>query len=75
MLDMDLSKMLKNGVNRYELAAATAKRARQIVDEKKEAKEIFTEKPVSLAIEEYKEGKWTVEVDKTLEGRVEVNPE
>ena len=33
MLNVDLHKMLEGGISRYELVAATAKRARQIVDE------------------------------------------
>ena len=33
MLNVDLHDMLKGGISRYELVAATAKRARQIVDE------------------------------------------
>ena len=39
MLSVDIQKLLKNGESRYELVAATAKRARMIVDEVVKAKE------------------------------------
>lgn len=62
MLNVNLQKLLKNNMSRYELVAATAKRARMIVDEAAASKEkiIITEKPVSLAVNELEDGIWGV---------------
>ena len=59
MVNPDLRELLKNNKRRYSLVMATAKRARQIVDEANESKEIIIEKPVSIAIDELLSGKLT----------------
>lgn len=60
MFNPDLSKILKNGVNRYSLVRATAKRAREISQEADKKKIIMTEKPVSVALEEILSGKYVI---------------
>lgn len=71
MLDIDIQEMVKGGISRYELVAATAKRARQIVDKAQENHDIIIEKPVSIAVKEYKEGMWTIIPDENVEGRAD----
>ena len=63
MLNVDLQKLLKGDISRYELVAATAKRARMIVDEAEKNKTIIVEKPVSIAVEELQNGTWSICVD------------
>ncbi|HZJ78590.1 MAG TPA: DNA-directed RNA polymerase subunit omega [Clostridia bacterium] len=60
MINNDLRKVLKGHVSRYSLVTATAKRARIIAEEAEENGIIITEKPVSLAIEEILDGKFTI---------------
>lgn len=76
MLSVDIQKLLKDGESRYELVAATAKRARMIVDDiqnkNKNTIKVFekssdksdkvqsVEKPVSIAVKEFEEGKWSI---------------
>lgn len=60
MLNVDLQKLLKGDISRYELVAATAKRARMIVDEAEKNKTIIVEKPVSIAVEELQNGTWSI---------------
>lgn len=55
MLNPNLDKILE-GQSRYSLVIATAKRAREISDESLEKGEIITEKPVSLALDEFIQG-------------------
>ena len=50
MLNQDLSKVLTGHISRYSLVTATAKRAREISNKNLEDKNITTEKPVSLAL-------------------------
>lgn len=61
MINIDLKPLLKNGISRYSLVVAVAKRSRQISDAAKEREEILVEKPVSLAVDELLEGKYTIE--------------
>lgn len=63
MLNVDIQKLLKDGISRYELVSATAKRARMIVDEAKQNKEIIIEKPVSIAVAELQEDAWSISKD------------
>ncbi len=63
MLNVDIQKLMKEGTSRYELVSATAKRARMIVDEARNNKEIIIEKPVSIAVEELQEGTWSIRKD------------
>ena len=60
MINPDLRKVLKNHLSRYSLVTATAKRARAISEEAEENKELLTEKPVSLAIEEIINGDYVI---------------
>lgn len=60
MFNPDLQGVLKNHLSRYSLVVATAKRAREIADEAEENKEIITEKPVSMALEQILDGEYTV---------------
>ncbi len=56
MFNPDLRGVLTNHLSRYSLVTATAKRAREISEEAEENKQIITEKPVSLALEEILSG-------------------
>ena len=60
MFNPDLRGVLKNHLSRYSLVTATAKRAREIAEEAEENKEIITEKPVSLALEEILNGDFVI---------------
>lgn len=60
MFNPDLRGVLKNHLSRYSLVTATAKRAREIAENAEENKEIMTEKPVSVALEEILDGKFTI---------------
>lgn len=60
MFNPDLRGVLKNHLSRYSLVTATAKRAREIAETAEENKEIMTEKPVSVALEEILDGKYTI---------------
>lgn len=60
MFNPDLRGVLKNHLSRYSLVTATAKRAREIAETAEENKEIITEKPVSLALEEILNGDYVI---------------
>lgn len=60
MLNQDLSKVLSGHISRYSLVTATAKRARAIADKNLEDKNITTEKPVSVALNEILEDKYRI---------------
>ena len=60
MLNVDLQKLMKGKISRYELVSATAKRARMIVDDAVDNKSIIIEKPVSIAVKELEDGVWDV---------------
>lgn len=47
---------LKGNNSRYAVVVGVAKRARQIADEAEANKEIIIEKPVSLAIQDFRNG-------------------
>ncbi len=51
---------LKGHHSRYAVAIGIAKRARDIVDQAKEKSEILLEKPVSMAIEDFKSGDYKI---------------
>ncbi len=51
---------LKGENSRYAMVVAVAKRARDIADQAIEQGEIIIEKPVSLAIEDFKSGEYKV---------------
>lgn len=60
MFNPDLRGVLKDHLSRYSLVTATAKRAREISEEAEANKEIITEKPVSLALEEILAGQFKI---------------
>ena len=64
MINIDLKPMLKGGISRYSLCVAVAKRSRQINDEALERKEkekiLLEEKPVSLAVEDIRSGRYVI---------------
>ncbi len=60
MLNQDLSKVLTGHISRYSLVTATAKRAREISNKNLEDKNITTEKPVSLALEDLLEDRYRI---------------
>lgn len=47
---------LKGENSRYAVVIGVAKRARQLAEEAEENKEILVEKPVSLAIDDFRKG-------------------
>ena len=60
MLNPNLDAIL-DGKARYSLVIATAKRAREISDEALEKGDIITEKPVTLALDEFIQGQRVIE--------------
>ena len=60
MFNPDLRGVLKDHLSRYSLVTATSKRAREISEEAEANKEIITEKPVSLALEEILSGQFKI---------------
>ena len=60
MLNVDLQKLMKGGISRYELVSATAKRARMIVDESLSEGIVVEEKPVSIAVGELSVDDWSI---------------
>ena len=52
--------MLKNRTTRYSLVIAVAKRAREISAEIEESERIVDEKPVLMAIEDFKNHKYSI---------------
>ncbi len=60
MLNPDLRGVLQNHLSRYSLVIATAKRARIIAENAEQSREIMTEKPVSIAIEEIIRGDYVI---------------
>lgn len=61
MMNPDLRLLLKGNISRYSLVTATAKRAREIVNDAKDNNEIIEEKPISLAIDELLDGEFSIE--------------
>ena len=60
MINSNLDAILE-GNSRYSLVIATAKRAREISDEALEKGDIITEKPVTLALDEFIQGQREIE--------------
>ncbi len=54
---------LKGENSRYAVVIGVAKRARRIAEEAEENKEILIEKPVSLAINDFRNGDCSIIVD------------
>lgn len=61
MLNPDLRNVLTGKTSRYSLVIATAKRAREISEVAEEKGEIIVEKPVTLAVNEFIDGKYIIE--------------
>ncbi|MBE6782423.1 MAG: DNA-directed RNA polymerase subunit omega [Ruminococcaceae bacterium] len=61
MLNPDLRNVLTGKTSRYSLVLATAKRAREIAEDAEEKGEIIVEKPVTLAVNEFIDGKFIIE--------------
>lgn len=62
MLNVDLQKLLSEDESRYALVAATAKRARMIVDNTEKHTPV-ADKPVSIAVKELEDGVWSIRKD------------
>ena len=60
MLNPDLKNVLNQGISRYSLVTATAKRAREIAMTNLEEKNLSTEKPVTVALSEIIDGKYKI---------------
>lgn len=60
MYKPSISDMLEGRQSRYSLVIAVAKRAREITDDYNERGEICDEKPVLLAIDEFKQNKFEI---------------
>ncbi len=60
MLNPDLKGVLSQGVSRYSLVTATAKRAREIAMTNLKEKNLSTEKPVTVALGEIIDGKYKI---------------
>ena len=70
MLNVDLHDMLKGGISRYELVAATAKRARQIVDEVAHSNDNITDVTAKHKLYERSEAECGEILDKGLKDAV-----
>ena len=57
---LSVTDMLEGKSNKYPLAVAVAKRAREITEDILIHERIVDEKPVNIAIEEFKEGKYLI---------------
>ena len=66
MINIDLKPLLKGGISRYSLVVAVAKRSRDIADEAKAEGEILVEKPVSLAVEDIRSGRYVIKESEDL---------
>ncbi len=62
MLNPDLRDVINKDISRYSLVIATAKRAREIAEEAEAKGEIIVEKPVTLAVNEFIDGKYSIEM-------------
>ena len=69
MLRPSSSQILKNGESTYSLVIAVAKRAREILDNAQDTKEIIEEKPVKTAVEQFASGEYRLIEDPTLTKR------
>ena len=66
MLRPSSTQILKNGESVYSLVIAVAKRAREIIDEAYEKKEIIDKKPVVTAVEQFANGEYKLIEDPQL---------
>ena len=66
MYKPNIDDMLEGRQSRYSLVIAVAKRAREITDDYNERGEICDEKPVLLAIDEFKQHKFDIIEEETI---------
>ena len=66
MLRPSSTQILKNGESVYSLVIAVAKRAREIIDEAYEKKEIIDKKPGATAVEQFANGEYKLIEDPQL---------
>lgn len=60
MMNPNLNKILKGKTSRYSLVTAVAKRARDISEDDDMKEKVGTEKPVTYALNELIDGKYTI---------------
>ncbi len=60
MMNPNLNKILKGKTSRYSLVTAVAKRAREISEDEEMAEKIGTEKPVTYALNELIDEKFSI---------------
>lgn len=65
MMNPSIDSLIEKYDSKYTIAVATAKRARQLVDGAKEAVDVKTKKPVSIALFELDAQKINIYRDKT----------
>jgi len=58
MIELKTSEDLKKQVNYYSLVVGVAKRARKIAEEAESGRQVLTEKPVNMAIDDIAAGKY-----------------
>lgn len=63
MLKPSTDERMQGTTGNYGFVVGIAKRARQLTEEIEEKGEIVTEKPVSMAVEEYFDGELTIDAD------------
>ncbi|MCD7772390.1 MAG: DNA-directed RNA polymerase subunit omega [Oscillospiraceae bacterium] len=66
MLRPSSSQILKNGESVYSLVIAVAKRAREILDDAYENKEVIDVKPVKTAVDQFANGEYRLIEDPSL---------
>lgn len=66
MLRPSSSQILKNGESVYSLVIAVAKRAREILDDAYDRKEVIDIKPVKTAVDQFANGEYKLTEDPTL---------
>lgn len=69
MLRPSSSQILKNGESTYSLVIAVAKRAREILDQAYENKEIIERKPVRTAVDQFANGEYKLVEDPSLRNK------
>ncbi len=70
MLRPSSSQILKNGESVYSLVIAVAKRAREILDDAYENKEVIDVKPVKTAVDQFANGEYRLIEDPSLKKNV-----
>lgn len=68
MLNPDLRLLLKDNTSRYSLVTAVAKRARTITEDPTLSEKCGTEKPVTYALQEFLDGKFSIREPEEIRG-------